>query len=144
MSRYPAEAFFRESKDYRSRLTQLMEENGCESPKQFAMFLGVNYLTIARSIIHGKVPSTGMAIKLADKLNLSLSYLLALSDVNVYKPAPKRATFQERLLELAQEKNETLGAVARNICILKASIYEWVKANQIPEIQKGKIHCLKF
>ena len=134
MSKFPDNSQFRISADFSNRLKLIIDENDCESNKQFAALVGVSVPVISKAINFGIIPSLRTLIKIADKLELSIKYLLGLDDKNDFIPSSSPSTFHKRLEELTAEKKINYGQLASKMCFPRTYIYEWIKENTLPSI----------
>ena len=112
-----------------------MEDNDCKTNKQFGEFVGVSAPVITRAVNYGIIPTTAILLKIADRLNLSLAYLLTLSDENEFFGSPSPVTFHIRIKELANERNETFGAIASKMPFMRTYFYDWIKSNMLPSME---------
>lgn len=76
MSKFPENAQMRTSLDFSKRLKSIMYDNDCTSNKQFAELVGVSVPVITKAVNFGIIPSTRSLLKIADKLSISLSFVL--------------------------------------------------------------------
>lgn len=134
MSKFPDDTQFRTSVVFCNRLKLIIEVNDCISNKQFAELVGVSTPVISKAINFGIVPTVRTLIRIADKLELSLKYLLGLNNRNEFVPAIVPLTFHIRLKELVDEKNINYGQLATKMCFPRTYIYEWMKEKSLPSI----------
>ena len=134
MSKLPEDSEFRTSVVFCNRLKLIIEENDCISNKQFAELVGVSTPVISKAINFGIVPSLKLLIRIADKLELSLKYLLGLENKNDFVPATSPTTFHIRLKQLVDEQNMNYGQLATKMCFPRTYIYEWMKEKSLPSI----------
>lgn len=78
MSKFPENSQYRISADFSKRVKHLIYENECSSNQEFAKLVGIGTTVISNAVNFGIIPSTRSLIKIADKLELSLKYLLGL------------------------------------------------------------------
>lgn len=134
MSKFPENAQFRISEDFRERLKLLMEDNDYPSNKQFAEAVGVSIPVISKAVNFGIVPSLRMLIKIADKLEVSVKFLLGIDDENDYIAAVAPTSFYARFDELIRENNLNYGQLASKMDFPRTYIYEWFKDNTLPSL----------
>lgn len=134
MSKFPENTQFRTSERFCKRLKQIMEDNDCSSSKQFAELVGVSIPVISKAVNFKIVPSLRILIKIADKLELSLKYLLGLDDENEFILSVTPSTFHIRLAELTDEQKLNYGQIASKMDFPRTYIYEWIKENTLPSI----------
>ena len=96
MSRTPDDCEKRISPDFRKRLLDLIFDQEC-TKAEFAQLVGVNKEVITRATVYSIVPSVKSLIKIADSLNISLEYLLAKTDKNVFYKSESPTTFHYRI-----------------------------------------------
>lgn len=98
MSKFLENAQYRVSNTFSKRLKLIMYYNDCSSNKQFADFVGVSVSVIAKAVNFGIIPSSRSLIKIADKLDVSLPYLLGAADDNQFVMADLRKAGDEDVL----------------------------------------------
>ena len=76
MSKFPENSEMRISQAFSKRVKELMDDNDCASNKDFAKLVGVSFPVITKAVNFGIVPTMKSLIMIADKLELSLLYLL--------------------------------------------------------------------
>ena len=135
MSKFPEDTEMRTSEKFSRRIHELIEENECTTNKQFAELVGVSFPVIIRAANFGIIPTTKILIKIADSLDISLDYLLGLTDKDEYVCAVSPSTFYNRVEELAKENNETLGGLASKMAFPRTYFYVWKKKNRLPLIE---------
>ena len=67
----------------------------------------------------------------ADFLNISLEYLLAETDKNVFYKSESPTTFHYRIEQLRKEKNEKYSTICRSMPFQKNSFYEWLRTGSL-------------
>lgn len=135
MSKLPESSELKISEDFRNRLILLMEDNDCKTAKQFANLVGVSSPVISKAINYSIVPSLRMLIKIADKLNLSMLYVIGKSDKNDFIAAATPSSFYERLPVLADEFHVNYGQIASKMPFPRTYIYEWLKDKSLPSLE---------
>lgn len=135
MSKFPENAQMRTSLDFAKRLKRIMDDNDCLSNKQFAEFVGVSTPVISKAVNFGIIPSSRLLIKIADKLNLPLQYLLGLSDKSEFVAAASSSSFAVRIEELVKEKEINFGQLAFHIGFPRTYIYEWIQEGTFPSVE---------
>ncbi|MDE6189963.1 MAG: helix-turn-helix domain-containing protein [Clostridia bacterium] len=135
MSKFPENSEMRTSKKFSERIKDSMEENDCETNKQFAELVGVSYPIITKAVDFGIIPTTKTLIKIADKLDLSLAYLLGMTDEKDFIGALQPSNFSTRIQSLAKERNETLGGIASKMPFSRTYFYMWIKKDTLPLIE---------
>ncbi len=134
MSKFPENTKFRTSVEFKNRLTFLIDDYDCKTNKEFANLVGVSEPVISKAINFCIVPTTRILIKIANKFELSLKYLLGLSDTNDFIISATPTTFTNRLKELINENKITCSHLAYKMNFPRNYIYEWKKENTLPSI----------
>lgn len=134
MSKFPENAQYRISEAFSKRLKHIMYDNDCSSNKQFAELAGVSVPVIAKAVNFGIIPSSRILVKIADKLDLSLSYLLGMADENEFIAANNPSTFDVRLAELVNEKDTNYGRLAEEMTFPRTYMYVWIRDKTIPTV----------
>lgn len=133
MARKPDETKYRTSVQFQERVKTLIEEQDLNK-NDFAKAAGVNKEIITRATVYGIIPSVKSLIKLADYLELPLSYLLGESDEKDFYPTKQPTTFYERLKELTEEEGIKYSTLSNTMTFAKNSIYEWIRTNSLPSL----------
>lgn len=134
MSKFPENTEYRISADFCKRIKKIMDDNDCNSNKQFAELVNVSVPVISKAVNFGIVPSLRILIKIADKLELSLKYLLGLEKQNEFISSATPSTFHIRLAELTDERKLNYGQIASKMDFPRTYFYEWVKESTLPSI----------
>lgn len=132
MSKFPENSEMRMSKEFRNRVKTLIEDNECLTNKDFAELVGVSCPVIAKAANFGIIPTTKTLIKIADKLELPLTYLLGITDENDYICSNSPSDFYNRIKDLAKERGETFGEIASKLTFPRTYFYVWIKKNTLP------------
>ena len=127
------------STDFQKRVTDLMEDRDF-TKKDLSKIAGVSIPVLCRITIYGIIPSLGILIKLANAFKVSIPYLLAESDDDVFYESEKQETFQYRLHLLMEEKNTKYSKIAHQMPFTKNYFYEWERNGTIPSLDYLK--CL--
>lgn len=135
MSKFPENAQLRTSDDFQERLKLIIEDSECTSNRQFAELVGVSVPVIAKAVNFGIVPSLRSLLKIVDRLNLPLKYLLGIDGKNELVAAAVPSTFYDRLEELADERHVNYGQLASKMDFPRTYIYEWMKERTLPSVE---------
>ena len=111
-----------------------MDDNDCKSNKEFAELVGVSTPVISKAVNFAIVPTLRTLVRIADKLDLSIKYLLGLTETNDFIGSATPTTFRERIKELTDEENTNFGQLVNNMYFPRTYIYEWQKENTYPSI----------
>ena len=74
-------------------------------------------------------------IKITDYLNVSIPYLLGVSDEENFFKFDSPTTFHIRLKELTEENDTKFSAVSNKMPFAKSSIYEWMRTGALPSLE---------
>lgn len=85
MSRVPSDPHFKTSNIFKKRLNALIADLDC-SIYEFAQKANISVGVITRATIYGITPSVKPLIKIADTCDVSLHFLLGLTDVTIFTP----------------------------------------------------------
>lgn len=122
------------SEKFQNRIKQIIDDQDCDR-KDFPKFVGVSRDVIIRATKYGIIPSLKSLIKIADKVNLSLPYLLGEIDVNEFYSSEHPTTFHDRLEQLANERGEKYSAISNKMPFAYNSIYEWKRTGCLPSLE---------
>ena len=135
MSKFPENNQYKFSTDFSKRVKHLIYENECSSNVEFAKLVGVGATIISNAVNYGIIPSTRTLIKIANKFDLSLKYLLGIDDNNEFIPSTNPSNFPTRIAELTKENNLNYGKLASQTSFTRMYIYEWRRDNTLPSIE---------
>ncbi|MCI9290318.1 MAG: transcriptional regulator [Clostridia bacterium] len=121
------------SEKFQNRIKQIVDEQEFDK-KDFPKFVDVSPAVIIRATKYGIIPSLKSLIKIADKVNVSLSYLLGETDNNEFYKSEHPTNFHIRLQELANERGEKYSAISNKMPFAYNSIYEWIRTGCLPSI----------
>lgn len=138
MSKMPDESEFLVSESFKAVFTEKFKDSEL-SKKDFANFLGVSQPVAAKALNFGIVPSLRTLIKIADKLEVSIEFLLGRSTNENFIPAERKSNFHERLELLMQKckaagENVNYGKICRSTTFPRTYFYEWIKEKTLPSL----------
>ncbi len=122
------------SEKFQKRIKQIIDEQECDK-KDFPKFVGVSKDVIIRATKYGIIPSLKSLIKIADKVNVSLPYLLGETDNNDFYLAENPTTFHIRLEQLANERGEKYSTISNKMPFAYNSLYEWIRTGCLPSLE---------
>ena len=122
------------SEKFKSRIKQIIDDQDFNK-KDFPKFVEVSPAVIIRATKYGIIPSLKTLIKIADKVNVSLPYLLGETDNNEFYLSEHPTTFHVRLEQLANENGEKYSAIANKMPFAYNSIYEWIRTGCLPSLE---------
>ena len=134
MSKSPSNSQYRMSDKYSKRIKHLIYENECPTNQDFADLVDVDGTIISKAVNFGIFPSLRTLIKIADKLELSLKYLMGIENENEFLPSENPSTFHIRLAELSEENKIKFGKLASKTSFARNYIYEWNREGTLPSI----------
>lgn len=134
MAKFPESNTGNVSEIFQNRIRQIIDDQDCEK-KDFPQFVGVSKDVIIRATKYGIIPSLKTLIKIADKVNISLPYLLGETDSNEFYLSENPTTFHARLEQLANEKGEKYSSIANKMPFAYNSIYEWIRTGCLPSLE---------
>ncbi len=134
MSKIPSETSKRISTTFQKRINELIEDQDC-SKYQFASSVGIGREVITRATIYGIIPSLQSLTKIADYLNISITYLLGENDTSYFYKSDNPTTFSNRLEELAAEKGVKYSQIAHKMPFAYSYFYDWLRTNTVPSLE---------
>ncbi len=133
MAKTPEGNISNTSDKFQNRIKQIIEEQDCDK-KDFPKFVGVSKDVIIRATKYGIIPSLKSLIKIADKVDVSLTYLLGESDNNEFYLSENPTSFHTRLEQLANERDEKYSSISNKMPFAYNSIYEWMRTGCLPSL----------
>ena len=121
------------SEKFQNRIKQIIDEQEFDK-KDFQKFVDFSPAVNIRATKYGIIPSLKSLIKIADNVNVSLSYLLGETDNNEFYKSEHPTSFHIRLQELANERGEKYSAISNKMPFAYNSIYEWIRTGCLPSI----------
>lgn len=121
------------SKEFQDRFIELSSEIDVKSKDKKADTIGINRTTFSRAYNYGIIPKTPSLIHIADYFNISIDFLIALTDDEYFEKSKRPKSFLERLEELQNECGiQTRYELAQKILIHRNNIAQWYKLNCLP------------
>ncbi len=133
MAKVPEGSTNNTSDKFQSRIKQIIEDRDCDK-KDFPKFVGVSKDVIIRATKYGIIPSLKSLIKIADKVNVSLAYLLGETDNDEFCISEHPTSFHVRLEQLADERGEKYSSISNKMPFAYNSIYEWMRTGCLPSL----------
>ncbi len=123
------------SKEFQDRFIELTGDFEAISKEKKAEAIGINRTTFCNAFNYGIIPKTPSLIKIADYFNISIEYLIAITDDEYFEKSKHPKSFLERLEELRIEHGiKTRYELAQEILIHRNNIAQWYKINCLPLI----------
>ena len=135
MSKFIENNQYEISPNFSKRIKHLIYENDCSTKKEFAELVNVDDAIISRAEKFGIIPSLRTLIKISDKFELSLKYLLGIDNKNEFIPSTKQSSFHIRLALLVKENNMNFNQLALKTNFPRTYIYEWNKKKTLPSLE---------
>ncbi|MDE6441167.1 MAG: hypothetical protein K2L12_00250 [Clostridia bacterium] len=125
------------SEKFQNRIKQIIDDQDFDK-KDFPKFVEVSSTVIIRATKYGIIPSLKTLIKIADKINVSLPYLLGETNNTEFYLSENPTTFHVRLEQLANERGEKFSKIANHMPFAYNSIYEWMRTKGLPSLEHIK------
>lgn len=119
---------------FQNRIKQIIADQDCDK-KDFPKFVGVSRDVIIRATKYGIIPSIKSLIKIADKVNISITYLLGETNNDEFYLSESPTTFHIRLEQLANERGEKYSTISNKMPFAYNSIYEWMRKGCLPSLE---------
>lgn len=124
----------RVSSIFQDRLLDLISDFECRK-KDLPEFLGVSKAVITRALNYGIVPKPLSLMKIADKLEVSIEYLLGRTDKTHYVKSDCNMTFQMRFDELKSKRKLKNNQISVLLHIDRSYFSIWNRENYIPSLE---------
>lgn len=125
---------FNVSTIFQKRLAQAFAGDD-RSNVEIAKDIGISKDVFIRSLKTGLLPSTRSIIKIADYLEMSVDYLVGISDNNTQCKTIEGILFLDRLDQLKEKANKKYGTIANDIGISRSQFNSWKNNNYIPNLE---------
>lgn len=123
------------SKSFQERFKDLTYDIDIKGKDKKADTIGINRTTYSRAYNYGIVPKTPSLILIADFFNVSIDYLIAITDNDYFEKSNNPENFLVRLEELRIERGiKTRYELSKEILIHRNNIAQWYKINCLPLI----------
>lgn len=123
------------SKEFQERLIELADELIGKTKSQKADNIGIDRTSFSSAYNYGIVPKTPTLIKIADYFNISIEFLMGLTDNEHFIKSNNTANFFERLNILRNEKGLTANnALSKEVHIHRNNIRQWYNIHCLPLI----------
>lgn len=120
--------------NFSERLSELLFDARL-NPPAFAKMIGCSRGTINRYLSGRYVPTLDMLLRMADALNCTTDFLLALEPENyqkTFKPVPP---FKDRIREVAGELGMSLYRIQKITRIPETVMYYWTTGDTVPTVE---------
>lgn len=124
----------RVSPDFQRRILEIIDDEEL-TKKEFSKKVGVSPDVIIRATLYGILPCVQSLIKMADNLDVSVEYLIGISDDKNFFKSENPATFIERLTFLASEKGEKFSKIAHSMPFPENYFYDWKREKTLPSLE---------
>lgn len=121
------------------RIAQIRREKKLTQEK-LSKLLNVSQRCVASWELGERTPSFSRLIEIADKLNVSMDYLLDLSDANTLSNPPPH----NRIKQLREQLNYTQADIGNIIGVTQQSVFAWEHGTTEPTIQTAITLCKVF
>jgi transcriptional regulator with XRE-family HTH domain len=91
--------------------------------------------TLNRALKVGMIPGTRSLIKLADRFNSSIEFLIGLTDDSHFIKSEDNETFQSRFVELRNRNNVTKYFIGRKLDIDRSLFSCWERNDYMPSLE---------
>lgn len=134
MSKNPENYTNNISVEFQERIKQIINDQDFNK-KDFPKYVGVSKDVIIHATKYGIIPSLKSLIKIADKINISIPYLLGETNINEFYASEHPTTFHFRLEQLANEREEKYSTISNKMPFAYNSIYEWKRTGCLPSLE---------
>ena len=129
-----SEIEFRLSLQFSQRLTELVTESGYKK-SDLPSLIGISKDIFIRALNIGIIPSTKSLIKIANFFEVSIEYLIGLSDSEYFSMLKSPISFSQRLCKLKSEKRVTSYEIALNLGFSRSLFNSWEKKDYLPSLE---------
>ena len=134
MSRVPSDSHLKTSDLFKKRLNELIADLDC-SIYEFAPKAHVSKGVITRATIYGIIPSVKPLIKIADTCEVSLEYLLGLTNETIFSPSILKVPFHIRINELRLERGVKFSQIGKHMPFSTNLFYDWQREHTLPSLE---------
>lgn len=122
------------SRKFQNRLTDLIFDSG-HKKSELAKIIGLGNDILIRATNVGMIPSTSSLIKIADYFDVSMEFLIGLTDEEIFTKSVDQTGFQERIKELKENQNITEFEIAKKLGFQRSLFTKWKTKNYIPSLE---------
>lgn len=121
------------SKEFQQRFIDLVDELEEKNRTKRAEIIGISNTTYFNAYNYGIVPKMPSLIHIADYFNISVDFLVGITETEHFKKTDNTKTFSERLEELRISNGiPTVYELAQRTHIHRNNIAQWLKHDYIP------------
>lgn len=122
------------SESFKKRINEIISDMDI-SKGEFAELTGVNKTLISHATLYGIIPNLKNLIKIANRLEISMDFLLGKTSENFFYKATTPSTFHERLIELTNKKQVKFSTIAHSMPFARNLFHGWVKRQGFPTVE---------
>ncbi len=135
MPKIPSDSKRKVSEKFQNRIIAIIDEH-YDSNCAFADNLKIDMDVIIRAVNYGIIPSLKILIKIADKQEILVGYLLGETEDEKLNKAVPPTTFHIRLKELKKEKNNVkFSQIGYKVSFPYGYFYDWLRKGTLPSLE---------
>lgn len=121
------------SEEFKRRFIELIGDLDCKK-SEIPKLLNIDYNVYIKIAEFGTIPKPVVLMRIADRFNVSVEYLLGRTDNPYFFKAETVSTFLERYRALKSENNLTDYAIAQKLHITTSYTTNWKNKKYMPSI----------
>lgn len=125
---------FKISSIFQKRFSDLISDFEYKK-KDLPELLGVSKAVISRALNYSIIPKPASLMKIADKLEVSIEYLLGRTEKLLFEKTDNSATFQIRFDELKNERKLKNNQISVHLHIDRSYFSIWNRESYIPSLE---------
>lgn len=120
------------SSEFQRRFQELVAEMNIENKTAASQQIGIAHAQFFNAYNYGIIPKPKTLMRIADFFNISIEYLLGMTENDSFEKAAHTSAFHDRLFELLEAHNISPSELSQKTHIHRSNISQWKTKKTIP------------